>query len=155
MSARPATFTSGFGTRVDPFTQTQSMHQGLDLSALRRTQVYAPAPGIVLFASRKDRYGKMIEIDHGMGLVTRYAHLDDMSVKPGQRVGFRDKIGTVGSTGRTSGAHLHYEVIAKGKPLDPMRFLDVGKYLFKEIDGPTQSAAAKKPGPKRPAIARN
>ena len=149
------TTTSGFGTRSDPFTQTQSMHQGLDLSAPRRTQVYAPAPGIVLFASRKDRYGKMIEIDHGMGLITRYGHLDDITVKPGQRVGFREKIGLVGSTGRTSGAHLHYEVIVKGTPLDPQRFLDVGKYLFKDAENPLQSAAAKKPGAKRPAVARN
>lgn len=149
------TTTSGFGTRADPFTQTQSMHQGLDLSAPRRTQVYAPAPGIVLFASRKDRYGKMIEIDHGMGLITRYGHLDDITVKPGQRVAFRDKIGLVGSTGRTSGAHLHYEVIVKGTPLDPQRFLDVGKYLFKDADDRLQSAAAKKPAAKRPAVARN
>ncbi len=149
------TTTSSFGTRSDPFTQTQSMHQGLDLSAPRRTQIYAPAPGIVLFASRKDRYGKMIEIDHGMGLVTRYGHLDDITVKPGQRVGFREKIGLVGSTGRTSGAHLHYEVIVKGTPLDPQRFLDVGKYLFKDADDRLQSAAAKKPVAKRPAVARN
>ncbi len=150
------TLTSTFGTRADPFTQTQSMHQGLDMSAPRRTQIYAPAPGIVLFASRKDRYGKMIEIDHGMGLVTRYGHLDDITVKPGQRVAFREKIGLVGSTGRTSGAHLHYEVIVKGKPLDPLRFLDVGKYLFKDAADPMKTAAAaKKPPAKRPAVARN
>jgi murein DD-endopeptidase MepM/ murein hydrolase activator NlpD len=153
-------FTSGFGMRADPFTQTQSMHQGLDLSAPRRTQIYAPAPGIVLFASRKDRYGKMIEIDHGMGMVTRYGHLDEITVKPGQRVGFREKIGLVGSTGRTSGAHLHYEVVVKGQPIDPMRFLEVGKHLYKETDDPKQTAAsaAKKQPPqpgKRPAVANN
>ena len=148
--------TSGFGSRVDPFTQTQSMHQGLDLSAPRRTQVYAPAPGVVLFASRKDRYGKMVEIDHGMGIVTRYAHLDEITVKPGQRVAFRDKIGLVGSTGRTSGSHLHYEIVVKGQPLDPQRFLDVGKHLFKEAEVPAaKTAAAKKPAPARPTVARN
>ncbi|MGQ0675294.1 MAG: peptidoglycan DD-metalloendopeptidase family protein [Rhodospirillales bacterium] len=149
------TQTSGFGTRVDPFTQTQSMHPGLDLSAPRRTQVYAPAPGVVLFASRKDRYGKLVEIDHGMGIVTRYGHLDEIIVKPGQRVGFRDKIGLVGSTGRTSGAHLHYEVTVKGKPLDPQRFVEVGRYLYKEVDAPAaKTAAAKKPVANRPDVAR-
>jgi murein DD-endopeptidase MepM/ murein hydrolase activator NlpD len=148
--------TSGFGSRVDPFTQTQSMHQGLDLSAPRRTQIYAPAPGVVLFASRKDRYGKMVEIDHGMGIVTRYAHLDEIAVKPGQRVAFRAKIGLVGSTGRTSGSHLHYEIVVKGQPLDPQRFLDVGKHLFKEAEAPAaRTTAAKNPAATRPAVARN
>lgn len=148
------TVTSTFGTRTDPFTQTPSMHQGLDLSAPRKTPIFAPAAGLVLFASRNDRYGKMIEIDHGMGVITRYGHLDEILVKPGQKVGFRDKIGLVGSTGRASGSHLHYEVMVKGQPSDPQRFLDVGKYLFKEVDGPTMKAAAKGPV-KRPAVARN
>ncbi|MCK6450268.1 MAG: peptidoglycan DD-metalloendopeptidase family protein [Alphaproteobacteria bacterium] len=128
------TVSSSYGTRVDPFTQTSSQHFGIDLRAPRRTIIHAPAPGTVLFASRKDRYGKLIEIDHGMGIVTRYGHLDEMLVKPGDKVGFRTKIGRVGNTGRTSGSHLHYEIHVKGKPLDPARFLEVGRHLYKETD---------------------
>jgi murein DD-endopeptidase MepM/ murein hydrolase activator NlpD len=128
---------SSFGSRVDPFTQTSSMHYGLDLRAPRKTPVFVPAPGIVLNASRKDRYGKLIEVDHGAGIVTRYGHLDEIFVKPGDKVGFRTKIGAVGNTGRTSGSHLHYEVVVNGKALDPARFLEVGKYLYKDTeDGP-------------------
>lgn len=137
--------TSTYGSRVDPFTQTASMHQGIDMSAPRRTPVFVGAPGKVLFANRKDRYGRMIEIDHGMGIVTRYAHLDEILVKAGDKVGFRTKIGLVGSSGRTSGAHLHYEVVVKGKPMDPQRFMDVGKHLFKEVDvADIRPAAGKK-----------
>lgn len=128
---------STFGSRVDPFTQTSSMHFGLDLRAPRKTPIHAPAPGIVLNAGRKDRYGKLIEIDHGMGIVTRYGHLEEIFVKPGDRISFRSKIGSVGNTGRTSGSHLHYEVVVNGKPLDPGKFLEVGKHLYKETeDGP-------------------
>ncbi len=137
--------TSTFGTRSDPFTQAASMHQGIDMSAPRRTAIFVGAPGKVLFANRKDRYGRMVEIDHGMGIVTRYAHLDEILVKPGDKVGFRSKIGLVGSTGRTSGAHLHYEIVVKGKPMDPQRFMDVGKHLFKEVDmAEIPTAAGKK-----------
>ena len=132
---------SSFGTRIDPFTQTSSVHQGIDLRAPRRTLIYAPAPGTVVFANRKDRYGKLVEIDHGMGIVTRYAHLDEILAKPGDKVAFRTKIGKVGNTGRTSGSHLHYEVIVKGKPLDPARFLEVGRYLYKDIEDKPKTAA--------------
>ncbi|MCC6470506.1 MAG: peptidoglycan DD-metalloendopeptidase family protein [Alphaproteobacteria bacterium] len=147
--------TSTFGPRTDPFTQSMAMHQGLDMSAPRRTTVYVGAPGTVVFASRKDRYGKMIEIDHGMGIVTRYGHLDEMLVKPGDKVGFRTKIGLVGSTGRTSGSHLHYEIVVKGKPLDPQRFLDVGKHLFKEVDVAEAKPAAATKLRSRNSVARN
>lgn len=148
---------STFGARLDPFTQTSSQHFGIDLRAPRRTLIHAPAPGTVLFASRKDRYGKLIEIDHGMGVVTRYGHLDEMLVKPGDKVGFRTKIGMVGNTGRTSGSHLHYEIVVKGKPLDPARFLEVGRHLFKEADdakaGKGVNKVAAKPAPKSPSAA--
>lgn len=149
------TVTSGFGPRSDPFTQAMSMHQGMDLSAPKRTPVYAPAPGTVVFASRKDRYGKMIEIDHGMGIVTRYAHLDEIAVKPGDVVGFRTRIGKVGNTGRTSGSHLHYEIAVKGKQLDPQRFMDVGKHLFKEVDVAEVKPAAGGSKVRRKSVARN
>lgn len=147
--------TSTFGPRTDPFTQSMSMHQGLDLSAPRRTVIYAPSPGTVVFASRKDRYGKMIEIDHGMGIVTRYGHLDEMLVKPGDKVGFRAKIGMVGSTGRTSGSHLHYEIVVKGKQYDPQKFLEVGKSLYKEIDVADIKPAAGNKARSRKSVARN
>ena len=148
------TLTSGFGVRVDPFTETNAFHQGLDLSAPKRTPIYAPAAGVVISASRKDRYGKMIEIDHGMGIVTRYGHLDEMLVKPGDRVGFRTKIGLVGNTGRTSGSHVHYEVVLQGTPIDPQKFLDVGKYLYKEIE-PAEAKTAAKKLRVRSSVARN
>jgi len=152
------TLTSGFGRRADPFTQTGSMHFGVDMSAPRRTPVYVAAPGKVVFANRKDRYGRLIEIDHGHGLVTRYGHLDEILVKPGDKVGFRTKIGLVGSTGRTSGAHLHYEIIVNSKPMDPQRFMDVGKHLFKEVDVaevvPAAGKSAKKAKP-RSSLAKN
>lgn len=149
--------TSTFGTRTDPFTQAASMHQGIDMSAPRRTAIFVGAPGKVLFASRKDRYGRMVEIDHGMGIVTRYAHLDEILVKPGDKVSFRSKIGLVGSTGRTSGAHLHYEVVVKGKPMDPQRFMDVGKHLFKEVDMADIPTAAGKKSARAPraSVAKN
>jgi len=130
------------------------MHQGMDLSAPKRTAVFVPAPGTVIFASRKDRYGKMIEVDHGMGIVTRYGHLDEILVKPGDKVGFRAKIGLVGNTGRTSGSHLHYEVVVKGKQLDPQRFMDVGKHLYKEVDVADAKPAAGNKA-RRKSVARN
>jgi murein DD-endopeptidase MepM/ murein hydrolase activator NlpD len=147
--------TSTFGPRADPFTQAMAMHQGVDLSAPRRTPVFAPSPGTVVFASRKDRYGKMVEIDHGMGIVTRYGHLEEIFVKPGDRVGFRAKIGLVGSTGRTSGSHLHYEVVVKGKQYDPQKFMDVGKSLYKEVDVADAKPAAGSKARNRKSVARN
>jgi len=123
---------SKFGKRRDPVTRQWSMHAGLDLAGVRRTPVVATAPGVVTYARRKGPYGKMIEIDHGQGLKTRYGHLHKILVKKGDKVGFRQKIGQMGSTGRTTGPHVHYEVWVDGKPRNPAKFLKAGQYVFRK-----------------------
>jgi len=122
---------SPFGLRLDPITKKRAMHYGVDLAGWRGAPVYGTAPGKVVFAGRKGRYGKMIEIDHGFGVRTRYAHLLKISVKTGQQTIHRQKIGTVGSTGRSTGPHVHYEVRFEGKPLNPRKFIMAGRYVFK------------------------
>jgi murein DD-endopeptidase MepM/ murein hydrolase activator NlpD len=91
----------------------------------------APAPGTVIYAGWMRDYGRIIEIDHGLGIRTRYAHLKSISVKVGQTVEFRQQIGKLGNSGRSTGPHLHYEVQVNGKPFDPMNFMEAGKYVFK------------------------
>jgi murein DD-endopeptidase MepM/ murein hydrolase activator NlpD len=123
--------TSKYGLRRDPYTKKPAMHYGVDLAGWRNAPVYATSPGKVVFAGRKGRFGKMIEIDHGFGLRTRYAHLLKISVKQGQEVSYRQKIGSLGSTGRSTGPHVHYEVRFEGKPLNPRKFIMAGRYVFK------------------------
>ncbi|MEM9732663.1 MAG: M23 family metallopeptidase [Pseudomonadota bacterium] len=114
---------SRFGMRKDPFTGRSAMHGGIDFRARTGTPVLATASGVVSRAYRAGGYGKLIEIDHGGGITTRYAHLHRMHVKKGQRIDRGQKIGTVGSTGRSTGPHLHYEVRRKGRVLDPITYL--------------------------------
>jgi len=118
---------SPFGLRVDPLNHRQGFHPGVDLSAAFRSPVYSTAPGVVTFAGVRDNYGKFVEIDHGNGIVTHYAHLHRVAVALGQRVGAHQEVGELGSTGRSTGPHLHYEVVVDGEPLDPEKFLQVGK----------------------------
>jgi len=122
---------SGFGRRKDPFTKRWASHHGLDFAGRLKTKIRATAAGTVSFAGSNGPYGRMIEIDHGLGIKTRYGHLNRILVKKGQRVDFRDKIGLMGSTGRSTGYHVHYEVIYNGKTLDPAKFLKAGRYVFK------------------------
>lgn len=122
---------SRFGPRRDPINRRLATHQGLDLAALNRTSIYAPAPGKVIFKGWKGRYGRFIEIDHGNGIRTRYGHLRRIYVKRGQVVPFRFKIGQVGSSGRSTGPHVHYEILVKGKAVDPMKFIKAGQNVFK------------------------
>ncbi|GAK44622.1 peptidase M23B [Tepidicaulis marinus] len=122
--------TSDFGRRVDPFTRKLAYHSGVDMGAPSGTSVYSTAPGIVTYASHHGAYGRLIEIDHGNGLKTRYAHLRSIHVKVGQKVGFRHKVGRVGSTGRSTGPHVHYEVWFDGKVRDPSKFIEAGRYVF-------------------------
>ena len=122
---------SGFGKRRDPFTRRKAFHSGLDLAGVRRTRVYATSPGIVTYVGWKGPYGRLVEIDHGLGLKTRYGHLRKTLVKKGQKVDFRQKIGLMGSSGRSTGTHVHYEVVFDGKPVNPKKFLKAGKYVFK------------------------
>ena len=121
---------SRFGRRRDPMNNRPATHEGLDLAALNRTPIYAPAPGKVVFSGWKGRYGRFIEIDHGNGVRTRYGHLRRFYVKRGQEVPFRHKIGQVGSSGRSTGPHVHYEVLINGKAVDPMKFIKAGQHVF-------------------------
>lgn len=122
---------SGHGRRSDPINGKPALHEGIDLSAPSRTPVHATAPGTVVFAGWNGRYGRMVEIDHGYGIRTRYAHLQRIMVRRGQQVHYWHAIGQVGSSGRSTGAHLHYEVVVGGKSLDPERFMRAGKDVFK------------------------
>ena len=123
---------SGYGSREDPFTGKRAWHKALDLSGWNGSPVYATAPGKVEFAGWKGRYGQIVEIDHGFGIRTRYAHLKTVMVKEGDIVGFRDKVGLLGSTGRSTGPHVHYEVLHDGQPVNPLKFIQAGRYVFKE-----------------------
>jgi murein DD-endopeptidase MepM/ murein hydrolase activator NlpD len=125
------TLLSGFGERMDPILGKRAMHSGVDLKNQVGTPVLATAPGTVIYAGWMRDYGRIIEIDHGLGIRTRYAHLKSISVKVGQTVEFRQQIGKLGNSGRSTGPHLHYEVQVNGKPFDPMNFMEAGKYVFK------------------------
>lgn len=112
---------SGMGLRTDPLGMGVRMHTGIDLPSAEGTAVKATMPGRVAFAGRAGGYGNMIELHHGGGVITRYAHLSRMLVGPGQEVQAGMLIGRVGSTGRSTGSHLHYELRIAGRPLDPFR----------------------------------
>lgn len=115
--------TSSYGPRRDPFTRRRAFHEGIDFAAPRGTPILAAAGGIVTYAGRLSGYGNLVEIDHGNDLVTRYAHASKLLVKRGDLVYAGQKIATVGSTGRSTGPHLHFEVRLAGRAVDPRRFL--------------------------------
>lgn len=123
--------TSNFGMRRDPVNGRKSRHHGLDLGAPTYTPVMATAPGKVVFAGWKGYYGRIIEIDHGHGIRTRYGHLKKILVKVGQEVSNRERIGLLGSSGRSTGPHVHYEIQVNRKAHDPMNFLKAGQNVFK------------------------
>jgi murein DD-endopeptidase MepM/ murein hydrolase activator NlpD len=114
---------SGFGNREDPFTGRSAFHAGLDFAAPSGTTIHAAAGGKVGFAGFKSDFGWVVEIEHGNGLVTRYAHASKLLVKSGDLVLPGDAIAAVGSTGRSTGAHLHFEVLRGGEAVDPRRYL--------------------------------
>jgi murein DD-endopeptidase MepM/ murein hydrolase activator NlpD len=115
--------TSIFGSRSSPFTGEPAIHEGLDIASGIGTWVKSSADGIVTFAGVKGGYGKIIIVDHGYGISTRYAHLSEVHVAPGQRIYRGDRIGNVGNTGRSTGPHLHYEVRVNNLPVNPMRYI--------------------------------
>ncbi|MCA9545483.1 MAG: peptidoglycan DD-metalloendopeptidase family protein [Myxococcales bacterium] len=122
---------SGFGARQDPMHPEETgFHSGLDIPGEERSAVMVTAPGTVTFSGWKGGFGRVVEVDHGHGIVTRYAHLYKSLVRVGQRVSLREKIGQMGSTGRSTGTHLHYEVQVEGKATDPLRFLKAGRAIF-------------------------
>jgi len=116
-------YSSNFGYRIDPFTGQQSMHDGIDFPAETGTPIVAAASGKVSFAEWHPQYGKMLEIDHGNGLVSRYAHASQLLVKEGDLVVAGQRVAVVGTTGRSTGPHLHFEVRLNGTPQNPARFL--------------------------------
>jgi murein DD-endopeptidase MepM/ murein hydrolase activator NlpD len=120
-------FSSNFGYRIDPFNGRHAFHTGVDFNAPHGSEIVAAAGGVVLAAERHSEYGNMIDIDHDNGLVTRYAHLSRMQVKPGDVVLKGQRIGELGQTGRATGPHLHFEVRQNGVPINPHRFLAVDK----------------------------
>jgi murein DD-endopeptidase MepM/ murein hydrolase activator NlpD len=116
-------YSSGFGVRIDPFTGRSVFHEGVDFTAAMGTPIVAAAGGVVVYSGFHSEYGNMIDVDHGNDLVSRYAHASKRMVKVGQVVVRGQKIAEVGSTGRSTGPHLHFEVRHKGLPQNPSRFL--------------------------------
>lgn len=121
---------SGFGTRKDPIHNHMAIHAGIDLIGPSEAKIHSSAPGLVKRAQRYGAYGRFIEIDHGSGITTRYGHLGKILVKEGETVKRGQVIGLQGSSGRSTGPHLHYEVRNNNKPFDPAKFLKAGKYVF-------------------------
>ncbi|HTH78812.1 MAG TPA: M23 family metallopeptidase [Ramlibacter sp.] len=120
---------SAFGWRIDPFTGRSALHTGLDFEAPPGTPILAAAGGVVVTQELHPAYGNMVEIDHGNGLVTRYAHASKVFVKLGDVVKRGQKIAEVGTTGRSTGPHLHFEVLVQGVPQDPQKFLSAGSHV--------------------------
>jgi hypothetical protein len=116
-------FTSKFGYRISPFTGRPVMHNGIDIAAAPGSPIYAPADGVVSFAGYDPGYGKLVSIDHGYGVVTRFGHTSQIFVEVGQKVKRRDIVASVGSTGRSTGPHLHYEVRVNNVPVDPYNYV--------------------------------
>jgi murein DD-endopeptidase MepM/ murein hydrolase activator NlpD len=121
-----ATLGSTFGWRIDPFTGRSALHTGLDFPAEPGTSIFAAAGGVVVTQEFHPQYGNMIEIDHGNDLITRYAHSSRVYVKKGDLIKRGQKIAEVGTTGRSTGPHLHFEVLVQGVPQDPQKFLTAG-----------------------------
>lgn len=134
-SVRPVDgwITSGFGKRISPFTGTKTTHLGIDIASPVGTPIFAPADGVVIFSGAKAGFGNFIMVAHGYGVVTRYGHNHQNMVQPGQRIARGEQIGTVGMSGRTTGPHLHYEIVVNGKYENPAKFiLDITE--FEDID---------------------
>jgi murein DD-endopeptidase MepM/ murein hydrolase activator NlpD len=126
---RGTVFTSGFGVRSDPFRGRAAMHTGIDLSGPIGTPIMATADGVVGRSEWVNGYGNLVELDHGRGIQTRYGHLSRSMVTAGQRVKRGDVIALMGSTGRSTGSHLHYEVRIDGKAVNPVPFMQSSAYL--------------------------
>ena len=123
-------FSSPFGVRVDPFLHVPAMHTGIDFRGTYGEPIHATAAGTVTSAGWSGGYGQMVEVDHGNGLATRYGHLSEIDVKVGQSIRIGQVVGRLGSTGRSTGPHLHYETRVDGEAVDPQKFLKAGATLF-------------------------
>ncbi|WP_370373370.1 M23 family metallopeptidase, partial [Henriciella pelagia] len=118
--------TSDYGTRIDPFTRRAAFHAGKDFAAYRNAPIVAASPGRIVYAGWRAGYGRTVEVDHGYGFKTRYGHLNSIDVRRGDEVTAGQRIGGMGSTGRSTATHLHYEIWYQGDHLDPERFLRAG-----------------------------
>lgn len=123
-------WTSGFGTRSDPFGRGARRHEGTDLAGAMGTPIYATGDGVVIHAGWENGYGNSIVIQHDFGVKTRYGHLSKARVQKGQKVSRGDRIGDMGNSGRSTGTHLHYEVIVGGTPVNPMTFIKAANHVF-------------------------
>lgn len=137
--------TSTFGYRRDPFTGGGAMHNGMDFKGGAGSPILAAGDGVVTFVGWKGGYGKTVEIQHGNGMLTRYAHMSRFDVRAGQKVDGGDLIGGIGSTGRSTGPHLHFEVRINGRAVNPRKFLETAPDVLKEARGsaPVRSRSAK------------
>jgi murein DD-endopeptidase MepM/ murein hydrolase activator NlpD len=122
----------GYGQRIDPLNGRPAFHSGLDMAAFERAPVVATSPGTVVYAGTRSGYGYTVEIDHGHGFKTRYAHLRDIQVQRGDQVAIGQRIGSMGSTGRSTATHLHYEVWFRGRAVDPVNFLRAGRHVHEQ-----------------------
>lgn len=127
-----AEISSGFGYRSDPFTRRAAMHSGIDFKGPIGAPIYAAADGVVSFVGRKSGYGNVVEISHGNGLLTRYAHMSRFATRVGQRVAAGDRIGGIGNTGRSTGPHLHFEVRINDRAVNPRPFLEMAPNVLEE-----------------------
>lgn len=121
--------TSRYGARIDPFTRRLAMHAGKDFAAFRNAPIVAPAPGRVVYAGWRAGYGRTVEVDHGYGFRTRYGHLHSIDVRRGDDVELGQRLGGMGSTGRSTGTHLHYEIWFRGEHIDPEDYIRAGRYV--------------------------
>jgi murein DD-endopeptidase MepM/ murein hydrolase activator NlpD len=135
LPARFVQLSSGFGVRADPIHGSAAFHAGLDFKGPKGAPIYAAARGRVSFVGRHPAYGNVIDINHGNGLLTRYAHMSAFHSRIGQEVAAGQLIGAVGSTGRSTGPHLHFEVRIHGKPINPRPFLEVAPHVIEEARG--------------------
>ncbi|MBV9905884.1 MAG: M23 family metallopeptidase, partial [Alphaproteobacteria bacterium] len=122
--------TSGFGARIDPFTGHYSFHPGIDFAGPWGSILKATAPGTVVYAGPRGGYGNMVEIDHGFGIHTRYGHMSSILVSVGSKVGKGSPIGKLGSTGRSTGPHVHYEVWYDDVVRNPRTFIEAGRHVL-------------------------
>lgn len=136
---------SNFGNRSDPINRRAAFHAGIDFGGAVGTPVFATAPGEVVSAGWAGAYGQMVRIRHAFGLETQYAHLSRISVKTGDRVDLGDTIGKLGTTGRSTGPHLHYEVRLDDAPRDPMRFIEAGRHVQQQTEHARDEAADQPP----------
>ncbi|WP_234026940.1 peptidoglycan DD-metalloendopeptidase family protein [Erythrobacter sp. HKB08] len=131
--ASRASISSGFGYRSDPFTRAGAMHSGLDFKGPMGAPIHSAAKGRVTYVGWKSGYGKTVEVSHGNGLMTRYAHMSRFNAKVGQQVDAGDVIGAIGSTGRSTGPHLHFEVRINNRAVNPRPFLEKAPNVLKEV----------------------